>query len=132
MPEDIPDPRDRRLTNDENAAIACDWSDHRKAYGSDPDPEKHGRDFRLFCAGWDAGRRSGVSPLTVEEWAAAMDAERVRQIERGYDDAHDVAHGPAHLLNWAIEYARRGKTLAAATMMRSALRLILGSGGSES
>lgn len=50
---------DRPLSDEERLIRACDWSDYRKAYGSDPDPEKHGRDFRLFCAGWDAGRRSG-------------------------------------------------------------------------
>lgn len=60
---------------------------------------------------------------TVEEWTAAMDAERVRQIEHGYDDAHDQEHGARHLLNWAIDYARRGKSLAASTMIRSALHL---------
>ncbi|WP_323985919.1 hypothetical protein [Microbacterium plantarum] len=61
---------------------------------------------------------------SVEEWSAAMDAERARQIEHGYDDAHDQEHGPAHLLNWAMDYARRGRVLEAATMMRSALRLL--------
>lgn len=49
---------DQPLTEDERWLRAADWSDYRKAYGSDPDPAKHGRDFRLFCAGWDAGRRS--------------------------------------------------------------------------
>lgn len=62
--------------------------------------------------------------VSVEEWSAAMDAERVRQIERGYDDAHDREHGPVHLLNWAIDYARRGRNLAAAAMIREAIGLI--------
>lgn len=62
--------------------------------------------------------------MTPEEWAAAMDAERERQIEHGYDDAHDAEHGIEHILNWAIDYARRGRSLAASTMTRSALRLL--------
>lgn len=64
------------------------------------------------------------SVVSAEEWAAAMDAERRRQVEHGYDDAHDRAHGLAHLLNWAIDYARRGRVLEAATMMRSALHVL--------
>ena len=52
-----------------------------------------------------------------------MDVERARQVEHGYDDAHDAEKGIAHLLNWAIDYARRGNNLAAATMVRCALRL---------
>jgi hypothetical protein len=61
---------------------------------------------------------------SVEEWSAAMDAERQRQIEHGYGDAHDREHGPVHILNWAIDYARRGRVLEAATMMRSALHVL--------
>ncbi len=70
--------------------------------------------------------RGTVTP-TPEEWAAQMDAERARQVEHGYDDAHDAQHGAAHLLNWAIDYARRGNNLAAATMARCAVRLPHGS-----
>lgn len=62
--------------------------------------------------------------FSAEDWSAAMDSERQRQIEHGYDDAHDRAHGPAHLLNWAIDYARRGRSLEAATMVREVLRTL--------
>ena len=58
---------DNPLTEEERLIRACDWSDYRKAYGSDPDPEKRGRDFRLFCAGWDAGRRSGWDTSSEQE-----------------------------------------------------------------
>lgn len=68
-------------------------------------------------------RPHGTVTPTVDEWAEQMDAERARQIEHGYDDARDAQHGTAHLLNWAIDYARRGNNLAAATMARCALRL---------
>lgn len=70
----------------------------------------------------EVSTRGALTP-TVEEWSEQMDAERARQIEHGYDDAHDAQHGAAHLLNWAIDYARRGNNLAAATMARCALRL---------
>jgi hypothetical protein len=57
-------------------------------------------------------------------WTRKMDEEEKRQIEHGYDDAHDREHGVEHLLNWAIDYGRRGKNLEAATMTRKALWLI--------
>lgn len=47
------------LAEEERLIMACDWSDYRKAYGQHPDPEQNARDFRLFCSGWGAGRRSG-------------------------------------------------------------------------
>jgi len=46
------------LTEDEKWSRAADWSDYRKAYGQHPDPDQNARDFRLFCSGWDAGRRT--------------------------------------------------------------------------
>ena len=75
-----------------------------------------------FSPRFDVRPHGTVTP-TVDEWSAQMDAERARQVEHGYDDAHDAEHGAAHLLNWAIDYARRGNNLAAATMVRCALRI---------
>lgn len=49
---------DQPLTDEERLIRACDWSDYRKAYGADPDPVKLKHDHAMFCAGWDAGRRS--------------------------------------------------------------------------
>lgn len=49
---------DQPITEEEKLIRACDWSDYRKAYGADPDPAKLRHDFEMFCAGWDAGRRS--------------------------------------------------------------------------
>lgn len=49
---------DNPLTDAERLSRASDWSDYRKAYGQHPDPTVNARDFRLFCSGWDAGRRS--------------------------------------------------------------------------
>lgn len=78
--------------------------------------------------GWSAEKTditpsAGAVTPTPKQWDEQMDAERARQIEHGYDDAHDAEHGVAHLLTWAIDYARRGNNLAAATMARCALRM---------
>lgn len=61
---------------------------------------------------------------TIGEWLKAMDVERARQIEKGFDDAHDERHGVNHLLGYAIDYSRRGRGLAAATMVREAIKHI--------
>lgn len=75
----------------------------------------------VYWAGVRVG--AGETP-TPDEWSAAMDVERVRQIEHGYDDEHDRKHGLRHIINWAIDYIRRGKTIEAATMLRSGLRIV--------
>ncbi|MFJ4997145.1 hypothetical protein ACIP5T_03270 [Microbacterium sp. NPDC088619] len=49
---------DQPLTEEERIIRACDWSDYRKAYGVSPDPTQLKLEHILFCAGWDAGRRS--------------------------------------------------------------------------
>lgn len=72
---------------------------------------------------WTSDTTGRATP-TVEEWAEQMDAERVRQVEHGYDDAHDAAKGPSHLLNWAIDYGRRGNNVASATLTRCAMGLL--------
>lgn len=73
----------------------------------------------------DGARIESARPEPSEqEWSALMDAESVRQIEKGYTPEYDAKHGPRHLLNWAIDYARRGKSVESATMMRSVLRLL--------
>lgn len=45
-----------RLTDEERLTLACDWSDHRKAYGCSPDPKVLKAEHQLFRAGWIAGR----------------------------------------------------------------------------
>lgn len=61
---------------------------------------------------------------TPERWITKMDAERERQVAHGFDDRHDDEHGVAHLADWAIDYARRGKVVAASTMVRQILRIV--------
>jgi hypothetical protein len=65
---------DQPLTEDERWSRAADWSDYRKAYGQDPDPANNRHNFELFCAGWDAGRRSTHSPLSREAAKQVRDA----------------------------------------------------------
>lgn len=71
----------------------------------------------------DALRAASGEPVHVVEWEGLMDAERARQVDHGYDDDHDAQQGVAHLLSWAIDYGRRGKPIAAATMTRCAFRM---------
>jgi hypothetical protein len=61
---------------------------------------------------------------TPEEFGAAIQAERQRQVEKGYDAAHDRDHGLKHLLNWAIDYARRGKSVESAALILAALERV--------
>lgn len=44
-------------TDDERAAAACAWSDHRKDYGESTDPVLLGRDHQNYLAGYHDGRR---------------------------------------------------------------------------
>lgn len=67
-------------------------------------------------------RRSEV--LGGEAWQVAIEAERERQITKGYTAEHDARHGIRHLLCWAIDYDRRGKTLEASALKRAALDLL--------
>ncbi|WP_295837438.1 hypothetical protein [uncultured Microbacterium sp.] len=94
--------------------------------GTEPiDPEAveaRSRAINKHSPAFEVRPRGTVTP-TVDEWSEQMDAERARQIERGYDEEHDAQQGIAHLLNWAIDYGRRGKPIAAATMTRCAHRM---------
>lgn len=50
----------------------------------------------------------------------AVQAERARQIAKGYDAAHDDEHGMAHLLTWAMHYLERGETVKAGALLVAA------------
>lgn len=67
---------------------------------------------------WQASRK--VEP-TVEEWSAEVAAERARHPDKGYTAEHDRKHGLKHLANWAIDYARRGKTVETSSMVLALL-----------
>ena len=56
---------------------------------------------------------------TADEWREVIHAERARQIEKGHTPEHDRAAGFNHLIDWAIDYARRGKTVAVGGMLLS-------------
>lgn len=59
--------------------------------------------------------------LSVDEYGARLRDIRHHQVEKGYTPEHDDAHGLRHLLNWAIDYARRGRTDDSSAMMLAAL-----------
>lgn len=61
---------------------------------------------------------------TVEEWAARAHAAREKAIAKGYTPDHDAEHGIRHLLNWAIDYARRGRPEDSAGLILSGLALL--------
>ncbi|GAA4774449.1 hypothetical protein [Microbacterium gilvum] len=65
-----------------------------------------------------------VTEPTVEEWAARAQAARDRAIAKGYGPEHDAEHGIRHLLNWAIDYARRGRAEDSSGLILSALALL--------
>jgi hypothetical protein len=64
--------------------------------------------------------RPAPEPPTVEEWIERVGAERARHPEKGYDAAHDLEHGPDHLLNWAIAYSRRGEAEKSSSLIAAA------------
>lgn len=55
----------REMTQDQ-ADMACEWSDYRKHYGASPD----GNAYQAFVAGWQAAR--GLSHESVHEEIARM------------------------------------------------------------
>lgn len=82
MPEDIPDGRDRKLTNDENAAVACEWSDYRRDYLGG---ERYGNELRgkhlAFEAGWAARHRHGYTPQSEGDRAGAAMGRAIAEAE---------------------------------------------------
>jgi hypothetical protein len=67
--------------------------------------------------------RQGPIP-TVEQFKDTLSSVRRRQIAKGYTPEHDVEHGIRHILNWAIDYARRGRSEDSAGMIVAALELV--------
>lgn len=63
--------------------------------------------------------------MTPEEFRQAIYRERQRQLEQGYDTAHDIEHGPDNLLLWAQEYARRGEMVACAALIEAAREVMI-------
>lgn len=66
-----------------------------------------------------------LTHLTDEEWAEAIDEERLRQInEKGYTPESDRKKGPYVLLAEVMDYARRGETLKAAALAKAVADLL--------
>lgn len=68
-----------------------------------------------------AGFRRPVSPEPITE--EQINAERARQIEKGYTPEHDRQHGIAHVLRYALHYGSRGEHLKAYAMVEAALEI---------
>lgn len=66
---------------------------------------------------------SEVQEPSAEEFRARIADERARQVDLGYDILHDRHHGVDHLLGWAQDYARRGRTVQAAALIEAAREL---------
>lgn len=60
-------------------------------------------------------------------WRQSIAKERARQIEKGYDAAHDREHGIDHLLTWAQEYVRVSRHVEAAALIEAARELLAAS-----
>lgn len=60
---------------------------------------------------------------TRKDWIERLQAERKRQVEKGYTTDHDQKHGIKHLLDWALEYIRIGKKVEAGAVVLAALEL---------
>lgn len=67
------------------------------------------------------GFRRSVSPEPITE--DAINAERERQIAKGYTPEHDRRHGVAHVLRWVLHYGSRGEHLKAYAMVEAALEI---------
>jgi hypothetical protein len=61
--------------------------------------------------------------MTVDQFREAVGVERASHAARGYDEAHDRAHGVPHLLRWAIDYASRGEAVKSGALIVAALNL---------
>lgn len=66
---------------------------------------------------------SEVPEPSVEEWAGRIRAARAKALAKGYTPEHDRKHGIRHLLNWAIDYARRGRAEDSSGLMSAAMDL---------
>lgn len=64
-------------------------------------------------------------PPTEAEWSERVQAARARARAKSYDDVHDREHGPIHLLLWAQDYLRRGRTDDAGGLIDSAMAVIM-------
>lgn len=86
---------------------------------TDPTREERASDLRAAAMA-HANQQPRPNMLTHDGFRAAVTAERLRQIAKGYDQAHDDEHGTDHLLVWAQDYTRRGELLKAAALIEAA------------
>ncbi|MGN6325812.1 hypothetical protein [Pseudolysinimonas sp.] len=65
-----------------------------------------------------------ISQPTQQEWIQLIRIERNLQVEAGYTQEHDDEHGPFHLLNQAVEYARLNKPVESSALIVAAIQLL--------
>lgn len=110
-------------TDDEQEVLGrALWDALRAKINRPPNPGmvEHLRDA-VLAAGF---HRTVKGEPTVEEWSARAQAAREKAIAKGYTPEHDAEHGIRHLLNWAIDYARRGRAEDASGLILSAIALL--------
>ncbi len=110
-------------TDDEREALREAVHSGLSAYEMHRENPEYGAD--LVTAVVDAveidGFRRAVSPEPITE--EQINAERARQIEKGYTPDHDRQHGIAHVLRYALHYGSRGEHLKAYAMVEAALEI---------
>lgn len=72
--------------------------------------DEHGHEEEIVEGEDDQARRFNKAVLF----------ERGRQAAKGYDNAHDDAHGLDHLLMWSQRYAARGEHVKAQALVQAA------------
>ena len=106
-------------TDDEREALDWALTYARRYWQHGGEPESQ----RALSVLASALRRSEVPEPSVEEWVARVNAAREKAIAKGYTPEHDAKHGVRHLLNWAIDYARRGRPEDSSGLVAGAIDL---------
>lgn len=77
-----------------------------------------------FWAGYNARKHEVASYHSPVDLEADIAAERRYQISKGYDEAHDRAHGIDHLLREAQAYAAKDMPIKSMALIEAARELI--------
>lgn len=123
--------------DDDWQEIATDWL---RQYGADEEQAKDSLAQMIEAVAaerhkpWLIATREGIAAVSPQTFAADFEdvastsvldeiyAERLRQIGKGYDTAHDDTHGLTHLLDEAA--ARLNSSAERATLVESAALLV--------
>ncbi|WP_341935319.1 hypothetical protein MRBLWO14_000964 [Microbacterium sp. LWO14-1.2] len=121
----------RRMREAEQALAVFEKASPRAGSGPEATPRDDTDSLRGLTAGLTTDDERDVDVLIAQgfepsphDFLVAVKAERDRQITKGYDPAHDAAHGPDHLLFWAGIYARRGRPVASTALVEATRDLL--------